>query len=191
MGCASARRPQAAATVPNARPPRTPTAIRLFMVPSTAPRGAPFTAPYRRSLRGLCGPTTTTSKVCLVMLVPPEHVVASRPGASTVPPARPPRRRTPVPAACRAPSPPASRRRPWCRSSAGWPAPAPDANSSGSEPRMKAKDVIRIGRKRSRAASLAAWRISVPCSRRSLANSTMRIAFLLARPMSSARPICA
>src|SRR5207249_6205358 len=30
-GCASARRPRTAATVPNTRPPRTPTAVRLFM----------------------------------------------------------------------------------------------------------------------------------------------------------------
>src|SRR5262249_49187257 len=45
---------------------------------------------------------------------------------------------TPVPTACRAP------------------APAPIEMASGSTPRMKASDVIRIGRKRRRAASRAA-----------------------------------
>ena len=41
-------------------------------------------------------------------------------------------------------------------------APAPEATTSGSEPRMNANDVIKIGRKRSRAASRAASRISTP-----------------------------
>jgi len=34
-------------------------------------------------------------------------------------------------------------------------APAPEAKTKGSEPRMNAKDVIKMGRKRSRAASRA------------------------------------
>ena len=42
-------------------------------------------------------------------------------------------------------------------------APAPDAVSSGTTPRMKAKAVIRIGRKRSFAASSAASTSGLPC----------------------------
>ena len=67
-------------------------------------------------------------------------------------------------------------------------APAPDASMSGTTPRMNAKAVMRIGRKRSFAASSAASIAGFPCSRCALANSTMRIAFLAARPMSMTRP---
>ncbi len=70
-------------------------------------------------------------------------------------------------------------------------APAPDAVSNGTTPRMKAKAVIRIGRSRSLAAPSAASYRLLPCSCSTLANSTMRIAFLAARPMSMMRPICA
>ena len=69
-------------------------------------------------------------------------------------------------------------------------APAPVAIISGTTPRMKAKAVIRIGRSRSRAASIAASTISRPSSRRRLANSTIRIAFLAASPISMTKPIC-
>ena len=70
-------------------------------------------------------------------------------------------------------------------------APAPVANTSGSTPRMNANEVIRIGRNRSRAASTAASRDrSGPVPRRSRANSTIRIAFLLASAMISTMPIC-
>ena len=41
-------------------------------------------------------------------------------------------------------------------------APAPVARTSGSTPRMKAKEVMTIGRNRSRAASTAASRIALP-----------------------------
>ena len=68
-------------------------------------------------------------------------------------------------------------------------APAPVANISGTTPRMKAKAVMRMGRSRRRAASIAASTISRPSSRRRLANSTIRIAFLAARPMSITKPI--
>ncbi len=70
-------------------------------------------------------------------------------------------------------------------------APAPDAVSSGTTPRMKAKAVIRIGRSRSFAADSAASTRLLPCSCSTLANSTMRIAFFAARPISMIRPICA
>ena len=39
---------------------------------------------------------------------------------------------------------------------------APVAITSGKTPRINANDVIKIGRKRGRAASLAAWRIESP-----------------------------
>src|SRR5215210_2774295 len=69
---------------------------------------------------------------------------------------------TPVPSECR------------------LPAPAPLAITSGETPRMKANDVMRMGRNRSRAASMAASRNETPRCRISLANSTIRIAFLAA-----------
>ena len=47
-----------------------------------------------------------------------------------------------------------------CRAS--WPAPV--ANTSGSTPRMNASDVIRIGRSRSRDASIAASMTDIPAS---------------------------
>ena len=55
---------------------------------------------------------------------------------------------------------------------------------------MKASEVIKIGRKRSRLALRAASRRGVPCSRCCLANSTMRMAFLPASPTSTTKPIC-
>ena len=69
-------------------------------------------------------------------------------------------------------------------------APAPLDRISGTTPRMKASEVIRIGRMRSRLASTAA---SAPrpapawCS--TSANSTIRMAFLHASPMSTISPI--
>ena len=44
------------------------------------------------------------------------------------------------------------------------PAPAPVEIASGSTPRMKASEVIRIGRNRSRAASSAAAEVDMPCA---------------------------
>ena len=70
-------------------------------------------------------------------------------------------------------------------------APAPVATTSGTTPRMKANEVIRIGRSRSRDASSVASKRGLPSSSCScLANSTIRIAFLHARPTSTTRPIC-
>src|SRR5271169_4536218 len=68
-------------------------------------------------------------------------------------------------------------------------APAPVANTSGTTPRIKANEVMRIGRKRSRAASTAASTISMPSARFSRAYSTIKIAFLLANAISRMRPI--
>jgi His/Glu/Gln/Arg/opine family amino acid ABC transporter permease subunit len=70
-------------------------------------------------------------------------------------------------------------------------APAPVCSTSGTTPRMKAIDVIRIGRSRVIAALMAASTVSAPsCSRRCRAVSTIRIAFLADSATSNTRPIC-
>jgi hypothetical protein len=53
---------------------------------------------------------------------------------------------------------------------------------------MKASEVIRIGRRRIRAASTAASAIVRPRARSCSANSTMRIAFFAERPISMTSP---
>ena len=68
-------------------------------------------------------------------------------------------------------------------------APAPWAKSRGTTPRMKAIEVMMIGRSRSRQASSVASRIGLPRPWISLANWTIRIEFLLASPTSTTRPI--
>ena len=55
---------------------------------------------------------------------------------------------------------------------------------------MNANEVIRIGRSRSRHASSIASRRARPACSRTLANSTIRIAFFAASPTSTIRPIC-
>ena len=55
---------------------------------------------------------------------------------------------------------------------------------------MNANEVIRIGRRRNFTAASVASRRDRPDSRLCLANSTIRIAFLLARPTSTTKPIC-
>ena len=69
------------------------------------------------------------------------------------------------------------------------PAPAPVAMTSGTTPRMNAKLVMRIGRKRSLAAWIAASRNDSPFPWRTLANSTMRMAFFAASPTTVTRPM--
>ena len=68
--------------------------------------------------------------------------------------------------------------------------PAPVAITRGRKPSSEEKAVMRMGRKRSLDASTAASTISSPWARRSRANSTMRMAFLLAMATRSTRPIC-
>ena len=68
-------------------------------------------------------------------------------------------------------------------------APAPVERTSGRTPRMKAIEVIRIGRSRSRLASIAAATGVRPANSSSRANSTIRMAFLAERPTSTIRPI--
>ena len=67
-------------------------------------------------------------------------------------------------------------------------APAPVDTTIGKTPRMKANEVMMMGRKRSRAASSTAlWRLRpLRCS--VTANSTMRIAFFAVSPMMAMRP---
>src|SRR6516165_10182518 len=62
-------------------------------------------------------------------------------------------------------------------------APAPVATASGNVPKMKAIEVMRMGRNRSCAACKAASAKDAPCSKKARANSTMRMAFLVASPM--------
>ena len=60
------------------------------------------------------------------------------------------------------------------------PEPAPVLIASGNTPMRKAKDVMRMGRRRSRAASIAASARLAPCWNSSRANSTIRMAFFAA-----------
>ena len=69
-------------------------------------------------------------------------------------------------------------------------APAPVANNNGITPSTKAKDVIRIGRKRTCPASKAASRIELPSARKSRANSTIKIPFFAESATSRMIPIC-
>ena len=62
-------------------------------------------------------------------------------------------------------------------------APAPVATASGRTPRVKAIEVIRIGRSRRRAASTVASIRLLPRFSCSAANSTIRMAFFAARPI--------
>ena len=55
---------------------------------------------------------------------------------------------------------------------------------------MKASEVMTIGRKRNRLASTAASWSGFPSCCRWRANSTIRMAFLQARPTSTRKPIC-
>jgi hypothetical protein len=63
--------------------------------------------------------------------------------------------------------------------------PAPLPKISGRTPAQKAIEVIRIGRRRIRQALITASSSASPRSSSSLANSTIRIAFLQARPTST------
>ena len=68
------------------------------------------------------------------------------------------------------------------------PDPAPVALASGSTPRPKAREVIIIGRILMRTACAAAWTMDSPFSCSSFANSTIKIAFLLTKPMVVSKP---
>ena len=71
-------------------------------------------------------------------------------------------------------------------------APAPEAITSGTRPRMKANDVIMTARKRRSAAVVAAVDDVLAAARaRSIANSMIRMAFLAASAISTTMPIWA
>ena len=67
--------------------------------------------------------------------------------------------------------------------------PAPVLIANGKTPKMNASEVMTIGRNLSRAASSAASETDRPSRWRWAANSTIRIAFFAARPISVTRPI--
>ena len=69
-------------------------------------------------------------------------------------------------------------------------APAPVANNKGITPNTKAKEVIRIGRKRTCPASKAAYLIELPSARKSRANSTIKIPFFAESATNRIMPIC-
>ena len=68
--------------------------------------------------------------------------------------------------------------------------PAPVLIARGTTPRMNARDVMTMGRKRSRAASTAACTRLMPSRCMCAANSTIKIAFFAARPTSVTSPTC-
>ncbi len=68
-------------------------------------------------------------------------------------------------------------------------APAPVASISGSAPAAVASVVISTGRRRTVAASMIASTNARPWSRSWFANSTIRMPFLLAMPISITEPI--
>ena len=67
--------------------------------------------------------------------------------------------------------------------------PAPDENASGNTPSINASDVIMMGLKRNLTASMVDSITSIPQSTRSLANSTIRMAFFAASPINVTNPI--
>ncbi len=75
----------------------------------------------------------------------------------------------------------------------GWrsSAPAPAPIATGSAPKIAAKVVIMIGRKRSRQASRIAASALMPTRRRSIAKSIIMMAFFLTMPTSITMPIMA
>ena len=66
--------------------------------------------------------------------------------------------------------------------------PAPKATRRGTTPRMKANEVMTMGRNRLRVASIAASSMDMPPWWRSRANSTISMAFLLARAIMRMSP---
>ena len=82
---------------------------------------------------------------------------------------------------------PAFRRTRPCRASGGSPRRRHSRSPAGATPRMKAKDVMRMGRKRS---APPGWRPpdGAPCARSTVANSTIRMAFLAASPTTVNSP---
>ena len=68
-------------------------------------------------------------------------------------------------------------------------APGPMPRASGNRPRIAARLVIRIGRKRVRPASSSAGRSSMPSCRSCWMYSTSRMPFFMSRPISRIAPM--
>ena len=69
-------------------------------------------------------------------------------------------------------------------------APTPVEIIRGIKPKMNASEVIKIGRNRALAASIAACTIGIPFSRLATAYCTIRIAFFAKSPISMTTDIC-
>ena len=69
-------------------------------------------------------------------------------------------------------------------------APTPVAIAKGNNPNIIVSDVIRIGRKRTAAASNAAASMLIPWRRRAEAYSVSRMAVFDSRPISIISPVC-
>ncbi|MNH39747.1 hypothetical protein D3C79_1009600 [compost metagenome] len=63
-------------------------------------------------------------------------------------------------------------------------APTPVDSIKGNSPKIKANEVIRIGRKRAVAPLIAALTMLIPFLRLSTANSTIKIAFFANKPIN-------
>ena len=68
-------------------------------------------------------------------------------------------------------------------------APAPVDKASGTFPSINANDVINIGRSRISDASIAASKAAIPAAVRTVAYSTIKMAFFAASPIMAKRPI--
>ena len=68
-------------------------------------------------------------------------------------------------------------------------APTPDANTSGSSPIIMVSEVIKIGRRRSLAALMAAWVMLAPSFLAMVAYSVSKTAVLASSPISMISPI--
>lgn len=66
----------------------------------------------------------------------------------------------------------------------------PVAMAKGSKPKIIVNDVIKMGRKRTAAASNAAARMLIPCRRRAEAYSVNRMAVFDNRPINMISPVC-
>ncbi|MNJ80742.1 hypothetical protein D3C77_792310 [compost metagenome] len=69
-------------------------------------------------------------------------------------------------------------------------APTPVESIKGKSPKIKAKEVIKIGLNLAVAPSSAACKMVIPFLLRSAANSTIRMAFFANKPINIMRVIC-
>ena len=69
-------------------------------------------------------------------------------------------------------------------------APAPPSTASGIIPITMVETVIRMGRRRSLQAPMAASKMDKPSSRFWMANSVIRMAVLATKPINMMTPVC-